>query len=112
MTPEALCQEAARRRLRLRRDGDALVISPKDRLTPDFVDQLRQHKVELLAWLEARAAGLTPDCAPWLHVAKQVLAGEWDGADRTTFESLEIGLRSIQHPLCRRALDKLRAAAP
>ena len=37
---------------------------------------------------------------------------QFDGCDRSTRESLTIGLRSIQHPDCRRALDRLRAAKP
>jgi hypothetical protein len=57
-------------------------------------------------------ASLPPDQAAWLPVARQVLAGEFDGCDRSTRESLTIGLRSIQHPDCRRALDRLRAAKP
>jgi hypothetical protein len=66
--------------------------------------QVRQHKHELLNWLEGRVAGLTPD---WLHIARQVLAGEFDGCDNSTRESLIIGLRSMAHPLARRSLEKL-----
>jgi hypothetical protein len=68
---------------------------------------LRQHKRELLDLLEAKAHGLSDDCAPWLHIAKQILAGEFDGADKSTVESLTIGLRGIGHPLCRLALASL-----
>jgi hypothetical protein len=53
-------------------------------------------------------AGLSPDCAPWLAVAQQILAGEFDGCDRSTRESLSIGLRSISHPACGRALMRLQ----
>ena len=56
------------------------------------------------------SGGLPPDQAAWLPVARQILAGEFDGADGSTQESLTIGLRSIPHPDCRRALDKLSAA--
>ncbi len=35
------------------------------------------------------------------------LAGEFDGCDNSTRESLTIGLRSISHPLARRSLEKL-----
>ena len=52
-------------------------------------------------------ASLPPGCLPWLGVARQVLAGEFDGADRSTAESLRIGLRGIPHPLCREALARL-----
>jgi hypothetical protein len=50
---------------------------------------------------------LPDDFALWLHVAKRVLAGDFDGADKSTVESLTIGLRLIQHPLCRKALARL-----
>ena len=57
-------------------------------------------------WAEATAS-LPPDCLPWLHVARQVLVGEFDGCDRSTAQSLTIGLRHIEHPLCREALESL-----
>jgi hypothetical protein len=50
---------------------------------------------------------LPPDQAAWLPVARQVLAGEFENADRSTVESLVIGLRSITHPVCRQALARL-----
>ena len=52
---------------------------------------------------------LPPDQAAWLPVARQILAGEFENADRSTVQSLAIGLRSIGHPLCRRALERLNA---
>jgi hypothetical protein len=107
MTAEELFEEAANRGLRLERRGNNLSVRPRNRLTPDFADALRRHKGELLDLLEAKTASLPSDCAPWLHVAKQILAGEFDGADRSTRESLRIGLRSINHPLCHRALEQL-----
>ncbi|HWN95651.1 MAG TPA: hypothetical protein VNT99_11505, partial [Methylomirabilota bacterium] len=64
---------------------------------PEFERVLRQHKPELIRWLTAS----------WLHVARQILDGEFVGADRSTRESLTIGLRSIAHPLCRRALGQI-----
>jgi hypothetical protein len=110
MTPRELCHEAARRGLRLERRGDLLAVIPAKRCPPEFADTLRQHKREILSLLEGQAAGLAPDCAPWLHVAKQVLAGEFVGCDGSTRESLTIGLRSIRHPLCERALMRLKPA--
>lgn len=53
---------------------------------------------------------LPPGCLPWLGVARQVLAGEFDGCDRSTGQSLTIGLRGINHPLCRQALARLPAS--
>ena len=111
MTAIELYREAARRGLRLEPRGDKLAVIPGDRVPPGFADTLRQHKQEILSLLEGQAAGLTPDCAPWLHVAKQVLAGEFDGADNSTHESLTIGLRNIRHPLCGRALARLKPTA-
>jgi hypothetical protein len=109
MTAHEIYLEATRRGLRLEREGDKLAVTPAKQCPPDFADVLRQHKGELLNWLEARAAGLAPDCAPWLHVARQILAGEFDGCDNSTRESLTIGLRSIAHPLARRSLGKLNS---
>jgi hypothetical protein len=109
MTPSELCHEATRRGLRLEPRGDKLAVIPAKCCPPEFADMLRQHKGELLVWLEACAGGLGLDCAPWLHVAKQILAGEFDDADSSTTQSLTIGLRSIRHPLCVRALARLAA---
>jgi hypothetical protein len=50
---------------------------------------------------------LPPDQAAWIPVAKQVLAGEFDGADDSTRASLTIGLRSLRHPNCEAALIRL-----
>jgi len=56
------------------------------------------------------AAAIPPDCLPWLRVAEQVLAGEFDGCDRSTRQSLTYGLEAVAHPDCRRALAQLKAA--
>lgn len=109
MTAMELCHEATRRGLRLEPAGDKLAVIPAKRCPPEFADVLRQHKNEILSLLEGQSAGLTPDELPWLHVARQVLAGEWDGADGSTRESVIIGLRSIRHPLCERALARLKS---
>jgi hypothetical protein len=94
-----------------RRCPDQLIISPASKCPVEFKSMLREHKREILDLLEAQADGLAPDCAPWLHTAKQVLDGEFDGADSSTRESLIIGLRSIDHPVCRDALARVRALA-
>ena len=104
MNARDLYMEATRRGLRLEPAGDKLAVIPKGRCPPDFADVLRQHKVELLDWLEHN---LTSGCIPWLHVARQILDGEFDGCDGSTRKSLTIGLRNIRHPLCRRALERL-----
>jgi len=108
VTPAELYVEAAKRGLRLAPAGDKLAVMPKGKCPSDFADVLRQHKTELLNWLEARKANLTPDRAPWLHIARQILNGEFDNADASTIESLTIGLRTmIQHPHCRAAMERL-----
>jgi hypothetical protein len=43
----------------------------------------------------------------WRDVANRVLAGEFDEADQSTIESLTIGLRHLQDPICQQALRKL-----
>src|SRR5437773_2570952 len=100
MTALQLYREATERGLRLEPRGDKLAVIPAQRCPPEFADALRQRKGELLSLLEAKAMTLTPDCAPWLHIARQVLVGEFEGADRSTVESLIIGLRGIPHSLC------------
>lgn len=104
MNAVELYREAEKRGLRLEPRGDMLAVIPRGNCPPDFAAELRQHKPELLALLQAKADNLPDDCAPWLHVAKQVLAGEFDGADKSTVESLTIGLRAVNHALCRKAL--------
>jgi len=81
--------------LRVWRDGDRLAIAPARCCPPELLAQIRAAKPQLLAWLEAEAAGLRADEVPWLHVARQVLAGEFDGCDRSTAASLRIGLRPL-----------------
>jgi len=110
MNAVELYYQAVGRGYRLETDGRDLLVFGKrdDTLPPELVVELRQHKRELLDWLDHHTAGLRRDEIPWLHVARQILAGEFDGLlDSSTRESLTIGLRSIPHPLCRRALERL-----
>jgi hypothetical protein len=107
---QILVDEAPVWGIRLERNGGKLVISPASKCPPHLRELLREHKVEILDLLEAKADGLAPDCAPWLHVAKQVINGEFVGADSSLRESLAIGLRGIAHPVCRDALKRLGAA--
>src|SRR5881392_2705981 len=99
-----LLREANRLSLKIRAREGKLFVTPAKRCPPEFADLLRHHKRELLDLLQAKADGLAPDCAPWLHIAKPVLAGEFESADSSTRESLSIGLRSIAHPTCQTAL--------
>jgi hypothetical protein len=96
---------------RLESAGDKLrVLLPPD-CSPDLREAIRKHKNELLDILATSAANLSPDCAPWLHIARQVLQREFDGADRSMRESLTIGLRATNHPSCQQALERLSANA-
>ena len=65
------------------------------------VASVRNVRIEQEPWLP-------PDQTAWLPVARQILDGEFDGCDRSTRESLSIGLRAVAHPLCRRALERLQ----
>jgi hypothetical protein len=109
MTAQTLINRAAGLGLRLEPRGDKLAVIPAQRCPPDFAAELRQHKCELLDWFEAQAAGLAPDCAAWHHVARQILAGEFEGADGSTIQSLNIGLRGIVHPICQQAINHLKS---
>lgn len=64
MTAQHLCLEASRRGLRLEPRGSMLAVIPAHLCPPDFADELRAHKRELLDLLETRTACLPPDCAP------------------------------------------------
>jgi hypothetical protein len=105
---QELLQDAVRLGLRLESRGDKLAVIPANRCPSAFADVLRQHKREILDLLDDCAANLALDCARWLPVARQILAGEFDGCDGSTRESLTIELRSIQHPICQRALERLK----
>lgn len=62
MTVQDLCLEASKRGLRLEPRGDKLAVIPADRLAPDFAAVLREHKGELLDWLNR------PSCPGWQEV--------------------------------------------
>jgi hypothetical protein len=104
----AILVEARRNGLRLWRDGTRIAVAPARLCRPDLLAALRAHKQRVLDLLEAEVARLPPDCARWLYVARQVLAGEFDGAANSTVQSLTIELRDIRHPLCQQALIRLR----
>lgn len=108
MNAAALYNRAVALGLKLEPAGDRLAVTPGRLCPPDFAAELRAHKAELMQWLSV--GPLLPDEVPWLHVAKQVLAGEFGGADKATRESLRIGLRSINHPLTRQAMSLLNQA--
>jgi hypothetical protein len=100
MRIETLLDEARRRGLLLEPLGaDKLAVSPDELLDPGFAAVLRRHKPMLLAYLRRGV----------VHLALQILSGEFVGCDDSTRASLTIRLRGIRHPLCDRALERLRA---
>ena len=107
MTPKEITLEARKLGLRLKPAGDKLAVMPKGKCPPSFGHVLRENKPALLSYLEGRAAGLPDDCIPWLHIARQIMDGEWQGIDDSTLQSLRIGLRSVPHPLAKSALERL-----
>ena len=114
MKPAAIYHRAIALGLSLETDGEKLLVFGKrnDALPAELVAELREHKREILDLLETQAVALRPDEIPWLHVSRQILAGEFDGADASTVESVTIGLRSIPHPLCRSAVENLKGKWP
>jgi len=91
MTPLNILHEAHRHGLRLSIIGDKLAVEPVNRCPASFLPVLREHKTALL-----RLLALPPDQRTWLHVCRQVLDGEFDGADRSTIGSVTIGLRPLE----------------
>jgi len=108
---QAILTRAQRLGLHLQVEGARIAIAPARLCPPELLATIREHKPEVMSWLEARTCHLPPDCAPWLHIARQILAGEFDGADNSTVESLTIGVRGIRHPLCEQALARLKPMA-
>ena len=75
--------------------------------TSHFDDPCAADGVEWPVTERARTARLEADQKPWVHIARRVVQGEFAGADRSTRDSLVIGLKSLDHPLCRQALTYL-----
>jgi hypothetical protein len=107
MTAAELFQRATAMGLRIEPRGDKLAVIPADRVPSEFAALLREHKRELLNWLQARGSNVPLDCVPWLYIARQILAGEFDDADGSTRESLRIGLCSIKGSICQDAAQRL-----
>ncbi len=107
--PEAIVSRARNLGLTLCVEGERIAIAPARLCPPDLLAKFREHKPAVMALLEGESAGLRPDEIPWMHIARQIVEGEFDGAVGSTRESLTIGLRGINHPLCRRALEWLKA---
>jgi len=95
--------------LRLWADNGQIAIKPARLTSPGLLEEIRRCKPQVLDLLEAEAANLAPDCIPWLHVARQIMTGEFDAGDHSLLVSLLIGLRSIPHPTCISAKARLEA---
>jgi hypothetical protein len=106
-TPEEILLAVCHAGGRLEPAGDKLRVLLPPHCSSELKDAIREHKAALLDFLEAQEAKLPSDCVPWLHVARQVLEGEFDGEDRSMIESVRIGLRATDHARCRRALERL-----
>ena len=104
MTPSHLIHECRRRGAILRRDGYALEIQRPSLLTPALIEQVKVHKPAVLAILDAEAGVRSPDESPLIHLAQQVVSGEFVGASAVLTESITITLRASRHPQCVRAL--------
>lgn len=104
---ENIIAEAWRVGVTLRRSGDKIVVSPASRCPSYLIDAIRQHKPSVIGLLESEASDLLASSKGWLCVARQILAGEFDGCDRSTRESLTLRLRSIPHMVCREALKRI-----
>jgi hypothetical protein len=77
------------------RPGGLFVHHRRGQLSPDLERELRTHKAELLAWLSAE------------HLIKQVLAGEFDGADGATVSNLARIIKRSGHRLAGAEIEKI-----
>ena len=106
--------------LHLESRGGNLFVTPAENCTEEIVAALRQYKTEVMAalrehkhehldLLESKTSNLPAGNAPLLHVARQILEGEFEGVEQCTRKRLTVALRGIAHPLCRRALKQLQS---
>lgn len=72
MNPHDVFLEARKRGLRLQPAGDKLAVTPKGACPPDFAAVLREHKGELLRWLNSPPCpgrgAVPPDSLPLVPV--------------------------------------------
>jgi hypothetical protein len=102
-TPQEIFLEASRLGLGIELAGDGFLdVFPADRVTPDFLVAVRRHKLEIISVLEARRR------ASFVHLARQVIQGEFDGCERGVRIALMNDLnRYNKHRLCLRAFSML-----
>jgi hypothetical protein len=91
--------------------GDRLLLLPAEHCPLDFVEEVRRNKSALLEFLGQKAASAEIDRARWLPVARQILAGEFDGADAPTMRTVKRTLRRLRHhdPIFPLAVERLVA---
>lgn len=106
-SPREILNRAHTLGLKLTIEAGHIVIRPARLAPPALVADIRAHKPELLGLLEADQYDLPPDRAPWIHISRQVIGGEFDGGDRSLLDSLLIGVRNIPHPDCQHARARL-----
>jgi hypothetical protein len=103
MTPRQIFNEAKRRGIHLEPDApDKLAYWPPDKLDPEFRAVLLANKSILIPWLKKRFA-------PQLHLAKEILQGEFSGATREEIFDLFRAMQHSRHPIVEKAREKLRA---
>ena len=87
MDAKAIVQEAQRRGIKLRVVGDKIRFAPKAQTPPEFVEQLRQYKAQVMALLRNRQTGEEFRC--WvLEEWRRVSIPDWR---RILQESIEQG---------------------
>jgi glutathionylspermidine synthase len=95
MNAQILLQEAKKRGVKVEMFEGKLAAVRSPGLTADFSATLREHRFELIAWLNAQ------------HVAKQISLGEFDCCDGTTAAKLLRVLKEANHPFILPALKRL-----
>ena len=90
---------------RIWRDGNRLGLEPASRLPAELIAEVRQNKRLLLFHLDDEGGDKTQKA--WKHVARQVLAREFDQGSRSLLKSIQIGLRSIEDTEARLALEMI-----
>ena len=79
-----------------------LVIAPGWRCPPAFIAKVREHRNEIVQQLlEER------DRSAVVHLARQIVEGEFQGADANTCNVIAEALRRSTNPLCSAAMRKL-----
>jgi len=95
MNARALLRQAKQRGMRVEMFRGHLSLVRPTGACPEFVEKLRAHKTELLAWFAAD------------HLVKQIQCSEFDRCDGKTAKKIIPVLQASKHPLARRAIEHL-----